>query len=356
MTPLGRDRTRRWVIGAAALAALGAACWFGLGMHRGLLLSTDVKSRCWPWAPTFAPAALQAPLLSDPVWQFVPWTEMARRELAAGRLPLWNPYQDGGVPLFGNAQSALLSPLLAPALLLGVARGWNLVLLLKILAAAAGTFLWLRETGRSRAAASLGAVMFALSGPFVAWLEHPHTLAAAPLPFVLLFGTRMLRRRRPADCAGAVGAVAAVLLGGHPETAALGLGVAAVVIAAETREWREGVRVGVAAALGALVAAVALVPFLEYFAHSAARLGSDRFPFTLPAASLVRFVAPHAPVGHPIEGAATVSVVGLLLAVAGAARRRWTRLDAAAAAAACLLLALAYSNPLSQAVARATPV
>ncbi len=356
MTSLGRARLRRSVAGAAALAAFGAACWFGLGMHRGLLLSTDIKSRCWPWAPEFAQAPLQAPLLSDPVWQFVPWIELTRRELAAGRLPLWNPYQDGGVPLLGNAQSAVLSPLMVPVLLLGVGRGWNLMLLLKILAAASGTFLWLRDVGRSRAAAALGAVMFALSGSFVAWLEHPLTLVTAPLPFVLLFGRRLLRQGRPLDCVGTVAASAATLLGGQPEAAAIGIGVAALLLLAEARAVRDVARVATAGVVGALVAAAAVVPFLEYFAHSAARLGAGRFPFALPAAALVRFVLPHAAVGHPIEAAATVSTVGLLLAAAGALPRARARLEVAAACVAVGLLALAYSNPLSHAAARATPV
>ena len=61
-----RVSVRVW--GTAAVLGLAAACWFGLGMNRGLLLSSDVKSRCWPWAPSYTPAELQAPVLTDPVW------------------------------------------------------------------------------------------------------------------------------------------------------------------------------------------------------------------------------------------------------------------------------------------------
>src|SRR5258706_4890982 len=144
-------------------------------MHRGLLLSSDVKSKIWPWAPLVAPqvAEIQSPALSDPVWQFVPWIELARHELRAGRLPLWNPHQDGGVPLLGNAQSALGSPLLWPALVLGVAKGWNLSLLVRILVALAGAHAWLPHPGRSAPAAPLGAIPLAPPGPFGAWLDHP---------------------------------------------------------------------------------------------------------------------------------------------------------------------------------------
>src|SRR5262245_30660906 len=132
-------------------------------MHRGVLLSSDIKSKRLPWAPFRPQSALQAQALSDPVWQFVPWLGLARRELLAGHLPLWNPHQDGGVPLLGNAQSALLTPLDWPVLLLGAARGWNFSLLARLLLAAAGAFLMLRDFGRSRAASALGAVAFSLS-------------------------------------------------------------------------------------------------------------------------------------------------------------------------------------------------
>ena len=138
--------------GLAALLVLGVALGARLRMHEGLVLSNDVKSRFWPWAPSLGSPKLEAPALSDPVWQFVPWLELARREMAAGRLPLWNPYQDGGVPLLGNSISALGSPLVWPALLFGIRPGWNLSLLLRALLAAAAAFLWLRDRGRSRPA------------------------------------------------------------------------------------------------------------------------------------------------------------------------------------------------------------
>ncbi len=352
----GPGRARERLLGALALAALAAAVWFGLGMNRGLLLSSDVKSRCWPWAPAYPPTTLQAPVLTDPVWQFVPWLEFARGELLAGRLPLWNPHQDGGVPLLGNAQAAVASPLAIPAIVLGIAVGWNVTLLLKILVAATGTFLWLRDLGRSRAASALGAVMFSLSGPFVAWLEHPQTLAAAPVPFLLLFAGRLARRGTPCDLLGTALASAAVLCGGHPETAAMAaLLTGAFVLASAPRASGIG-RAAVGGVLGSLMAAPAILPFAEYFALSAARFGADRQPFTLPLADLGRFVAPHAPIGHPIEAAATVSLIGGSLAVVGAinARRR-TRI-AVALVASAVILTLAYRNPVAEAVARHTLV
>jgi hypothetical protein len=350
MSRLSRNR----LAGFAALLVLGLGLGYRLRMHEGLVLSNDVKSRFWPWAPALGARTLEAPALSDPVWQFVPWVELARREMAAGRLPLWNPHQDGGVPLLGNSISALGSPLLWPALAFGVRPGWNLSLLLRALLAAAAAFLWLRDRGRSRPAAGLGALAFALSSPFIAWLEHPHTLAAAAVPFLLLFGGRLAERPTRGDLAGLVLSTYVVLSGGHPETALM-----AALLAAAYAAFRGGTLAALrwpaaAGLLGGALAAPLLLPFLEYYAASAARLGEGRHPFVLPLAALRRFFLPGDPRSHPIEAAAAVSLVVLLLAPFAlrglrrdSERRFW-------AASALILLAIAYGGPLARALAEGT--
>lgn len=349
-------RARRILHGAGLLAAAAAVFWFGLGMQRGVLLSEDIKSRVWPWAPTFPAKEIAAPALSDPIWQFVPWIELARRELGSGRLPLWNPYQNGGAPLVGNSQSALGSPLLWPALLLGVADGWNLSLLLRLLVAFLGAFLWLRDLGRSRSGALLGATAFALSAPFVAWLEHPETLVLAPLPWLLLFTQRLVR----SSSRGAFLAVAlttyAVIAGGQPESALLAALLAAAVMLRESRGIRGALPALAAALLGVGLAAPFLFPFIEYLSLSAARFGEGRHPFVLGLRDLLRFVLPSVPGSNVIEAAAAVSLAVLALALLGlAALRRRADLRFWAAAAAVMLL-VTYANPASRALALHTPV
>ncbi|MFI5198350.1 MAG: YfhO family protein [Thermoanaerobaculia bacterium] len=344
---------RRHLAGFAALLVLGLGLGVRLRMHEGPVLSNDVKSRFWPWTPALGMPKLDAPALSDPVWQFVPWLVLARREIAAGRLPLWNPYQDGGVPLIGNSQSALGSPLLWPALALGVRPGWNVSLLLRALLAAAGTFLWLRDRGRSNPAAGLGAIGFALSGPFIAWLEHPQTLTAAAVPFLLLFGGRLAKRPTRPDLAGLVLATYVVLSGGHPETALM-----AALLAGSYAAFRGGKLAAIrwpaaAALLGSALAAPLLLPFLDYYLQSAARFGEGRHPAALPLVALRRFVLPDDPHSHPIEAAAAVSLSVLFLVPFGlrglrrdSERRFW-------AGSAVILLALAY-GPLAQTLAEST--
>jgi len=348
-------REIRW--GLAGLVLAGGAVWLALGMSRGLLLSEDVKSKVWPWAPYFPQAEIAAPALSDPVWQFVPWIQFARRELLAGRLPLWNPHQSGGAPLLANAQSALGSPLLWPALLLGVEAGWNLSLLLRVLVALASAYAWLRDAGRSPAAALAGGLAFALSGPFVAWLEHPQTLTAAAIPLVLMFLRRSCHRPTRGALLGLALAIYAVASGGHPETLLMAVLLAAAALLAESRARRRASGPAVAGALlGAGLAAPLLLPFVEYFHWSAARSGTGRRPFVLATADLVRFVLPHRTGSNVIEAAATVSVAILGLAAVGLTRiRREPGVAFWAVAAAAILLAV-YDDPVSRGLALGTPV
>jgi hypothetical protein len=325
-------------------------------MHRGLLLSEDIKSKVWPWAPVFPRHTIAAPALSDPVWQFVPFLQLARQELFAGRLPLWNPHQSGGAPLLGNAVSALGSPLVWPVLLLGVAPAWNLSLVLRLLVALGGAFLWLRDVGRSKVASLMGATAFALSGPFIAWLEHPQTLTAAATPLVLLFARRLVRAPSRQDFAGLGLATYLVASGGHPETLVMAALLSAAWVAALSRGRVRSALLPIGSALlGAGLAAPLLLTFVEYFLNSAARAGSGRHPFVLPAVDLARFVIPGRSGSNVIEAAATVSVTLLLLAVAGAVRaRRGTGAIFWCAVAGLILLA-AYDNPFARALATRTP-
>ena len=348
----------RAVAARAAVLIIGAAAffWLGLGMHRGLLLSEDVKSRVWPWAPSFPATEIVAPALSDPVWQFVPWLDLARREIGSGRLPLWNPYQNAGAPLLGNSQSSLGSPLVWPALALGVAAGWNLSLLLRLLVAFGGTFLWLRDLGRSRSGAILGAIVFSLSCPFVAWLEHPETLTLAPLPILLLFARRVARKPSRGSLLGLCLTTYLVVAGGQPESALL----AALLAGAVTLRESEGIR-ATAAALGAAIlgaglAAPLLFPFIEYLTLSDARLGVGRHPFVLGLRDLLRFVVARLPGSNVIEAAAAVSLTALALAIGGLALLRGRRDLRFWACAAAVMLLVTYDSPISRALALHTPM
>lgn len=206
--------------------------------------------------------------------------------------------------------SALGSPLLWPALALPLFPGWNLSLLFRLLAAAWGAWALSRDFGHSRTASLLAGSVVALSGSFVAWLEHPQTLTAAAVPWLLLAVRRAIRRDEAAAVVPVGLATAAVLAGGHPETALMAALLATVFLAGQWRTYGAAVRPLAGALLGAGLAAPLLLPFLEYLGLSAAWSGVDRHEAVLPLRDLFRFLVPQLGGSHPIEGAAYLSLAG----------------------------------------------
>jgi hypothetical protein len=52
--------------------------------------------------------------MGDPAVDYLPWLQLSWESLRAGKIPLWNPYNGGGVPHLGNYVSAVLSPYSLP--------------------------------------------------------------------------------------------------------------------------------------------------------------------------------------------------------------------------------------------------
>lgn len=205
----------------------------------------------------------------------VPWRAWAAGEWLAGRIPAWAPEVACGFPLTADGQTgSFYLPTLLLFALLPVGWALNLSLLLHHLWAGLGTFGWLRASGTSAPSSLLGAVTVAFSG-FMA--THALYLgmhnAFAWLPW-LLWGIRR-------GSLGLTGLSAAMMLvAGHPQLAAFGLLLGAVVALGnaavggwETRDWRGELRtlgvLAVGVALGLLAAAPQLLATLELARFSA---------------------------------------------------------------------------------------
>ncbi len=234
----------------------------------------------------------------DVATQNLPFTEIARDQLGRGEAPLWNPYNYAGTPLLGDMQSALLYPLTWLGLLIGfkAAIGWMCVL--KLFTAGFGTYLLAREL-RIRAGPSLvGALVYMLGAPIVAWLQTPLGTVLTLLPFLILT-TERLRREPSVSRAAALAAVVALsIFAGHPETAALSSAAAAVYLVAAMWGRRAGEYLRAlggfigAHALGVCAAAIVIIPFLSALQGSiTAEVHGDHGAVHLPAGSgLVLFM------------------------------------------------------------------
>lgn len=121
-----------------------------------------------------AVAVLQGPLLwsgrvplrRDNLHIFYPLHDLMGKLLRAGELPVWSPYQMGGMPLLADPESGWGSvvAMLAYAFLdLDAATG--LTMLLYEALAGLGMLLWVRATGVGAAGSALAALAYALAGP-----------------------------------------------------------------------------------------------------------------------------------------------------------------------------------------------
>lgn len=168
-------------------------------LHRALLLGeaflpADLLTHLYPWQADTPPTMPWNVLRFDGITQFYPWRLEAARQMAAGQLPFWNPYQfaaSGGTPLLANSQSA---PLYPPNLLFVLFHkagafwyAWGLSTALHLGFLAMGMYRLLRAIGLRRVACALGTASLALSGPLIAWLSLPTFLAvSAYLPWLCL--------------------------------------------------------------------------------------------------------------------------------------------------------------------------
>ena len=125
-------------------------------------------------------------LITDSVRQQYPWRQLAVELLKNKKMPFWNPYSFAGTPLLANFQSASFYPLNI-LFFLPFDFAWSILVILQPILAGLFLYLYLCCFNLKKEACFLGAITFAFSGFFVAWLEWNTVLHSALwLPLILL--------------------------------------------------------------------------------------------------------------------------------------------------------------------------
>jgi hypothetical protein len=253
----------------AGYVLLTAAFFAGPLATERTQLPTDTAYLFRPWVEeTHELVEPQNPLLGDVWQQMLPFRALVRRAVLSRSPPLWAHELGTGQPLLANGQSAPLAPLHLLSLPLPPQRGMTVAAAWQVLVALLLTHMLVVRLGGTAAGGALAAVSFALSGFMIAWLYHPHAMAAAFLPGLLL-AICLLRDGARGGFGGVVACTTLVLLAGHPSTAAhIGVAAAAVMAASAATGPPGGrlrflTRALGAAALGAALAAPAILPILE---------------------------------------------------------------------------------------------
>ncbi|HEY1252645.1 MAG TPA: YfhO family protein, partial [Thermoanaerobaculia bacterium] len=313
------------IVSVAMLAFLAAAAWLVGAAARGLgrplppaavfvflLVSVSPFPRAWtnglsvlpldharnivPWMETYRPPA--NPYLNDVVTQILPWAKQVRLAWKAGEVPFFNRWNGCGMPLMANGLSGPFSPLTFVAFLFPLARSYTLISSLKLLLAAAGMALWVREIGASTRTAVFAGVIFPLSFSFAPpFLIFPQSGVFSLWPWTLFLLERARDRDRRARVVAALTAVFVVtVLLGHAETAVvgfafMGLWLAARALVGDLLEWRRVFSaLAAAAAIAVGLTAFLLIPSVFAIAGSG-RLADAERPYWEPLLS----TAPHAP-------------------------------------------------------------
>jgi hypothetical protein len=256
-------------------------------------------SRWAPWLAVAIPiAVLFGPaLLTDRSFAFrdashfyYPLFEWCAREWGAGRVPLWNPCENAGIPALADTSSSLFYPgKLVFALPLDFALRYKLFIVGHVVLAALGSYWLARDWKCSRTAAAAAAIAYACGGNVVfQYCNVVFLIGAAWLPFAALATDRMLRQRSW-SAALALGAVLALMiLGGDPQMAlnvllAASLYVAILLFSRAGESQPEAsvrppsharllvsrvILLGLAAVVGFLLAAVQVLPSSEATKYS----------------------------------------------------------------------------------------
>jgi uncharacterized membrane protein YidH (DUF202 family) len=266
------------LIAFAAVLLSIEACFFGDALRPGwvlsaadwLLASESFREPGEDYEPTNR-------LLTDIACQMDPWLQLAGREWRAGRVPLWNPLAGCGAPLAANAQSGVFFPVNLVFFITNSPHGWVAAALLKLFIAGTGAYLLARELGLSRLGRWFAGLCFPFTGFPIVWLCYPMGGVAVWLPTLLLLVERLARQPDSQRVAWLGLVIGIVVLGGHPETAAHLLVVAALWLAWKC-PWRSdaaGTRrliasFAAACVVGLALGAVQLAPLAEYLHASQA--------------------------------------------------------------------------------------
>jgi hypothetical protein len=292
---------RRPTLSAALLYAVLAVALFAPALVPGHTLSaSDYLWSGAPWTQE-RPAGVQELGSNyeevDAVLQFQPFLQYAGRHLPD--MPLWNPHQMGGRPFVANSQSAPFSPFNWPSLVGPFWWSLGLAAALKVFAAALGTFLLARALAIRYAGALMAGLVFGFGLFFVVWLSWPLSSVWAWLPWLLLCVWWAVHRPGPRPVAALALVVALQYFGGHPESSfhvlATGSFFALLALSRIERGARLRAIGRLAAGLvaGSLLAAIALLPFLELLARSGDfenREGKTGGHF--PVTALINYVLP----------------------------------------------------------------
>jgi hypothetical protein len=234
-----------------------------------------------------------------------PMFQWCCREWAAGRVPMWNPYENCGAPVLADASSSVLYPgKLLFMLPVDFSLAYKLYVALHVVLAAAASYWLARRWSASPPAAALAAIAYACGGNVVfQYANVVFLVGAAWLPLAALAAERMFSKLSWSASLSLGAILALMILGGDPQMAYHALLIAIlfglVILWAQPRDptarhvdtkftyWRQMALLATAAGTAFALAAVQVLPSAELTRHSQ-RAAFNRPRNVYEAAAVVR--------------------------------------------------------------------
>jgi hypothetical protein len=258
----------------------------------------------WGWVVVVATGALSpcvAVLLAgytlswrDTSSLFEPMRPLIAEALRRFQLPLWNPYEGAGLPLFAQLLHGVLHPWSIVAAVLAPRSGTDLMIVLHVLTGAVGAGVLARSLGASRAGAAVAGLGYGLSGYLLGLSAVIQYLAAGGTAPWAIAALRLAGQGGPTSVVIGAGVFAILVFAGDPQWAIVAAALS-TMLATERYGARGGSRVAVAAGIGGLLAAVQLLPswaMLAETSRSGGLTAADAAQWAFHPARVLELVTP----------------------------------------------------------------
>lgn len=299
----------RWTLTRFTLfLAAALTVWLWPSIFGGkVLLPLDILATD-PFLEADHDASIHNALIADVLVENYAWKRFQRSALAAGELPLWNPHTFCGHPLYATGQASTFYPFNLIFMIVPLPYAYVVFIWLHLLLGGVFTFLFIRRVGVGGFGASVGGVIFAMSGFFAVRFIWPMLLGSAIwLPLMLLWIDATARPRAIRDKLRGVGLGALLfaqpILAGFFEIAFyafVACGMYTVYHAIRLKKRSCGVflvKVASVTLLAVLIASPQLLPFFEVMGRNI-RAGQGDYAQATAAAlegrELINLVVPDA--------------------------------------------------------------
>jgi uncharacterized membrane protein YfhO len=235
---------------------------------------------------------------------FMPRRFFALETLLNGSLPLWNPLNACGVPFLANVQSSIFYPLSALVYLLPFPAGYNAFVIVHYILASMCMYALMRHWNSSPFASTVAALVFAFGGYMQSINDNLAFLTStAWLPLIMLCFSRALQERRSVYTILTMLLIGLQILAGDASfcviSTMLCTGLYALCVPRSIVRREAWSRAGALLAVwtgGLLLAAVVLLPFIEYVSQSHRAGGleaAQALHWSLHPLELLQFVHPY---------------------------------------------------------------